>query len=213
MSMSIFCPKCGKEISEKSVFCLYCGANVSEFRTEPESTAHEPDPINIKPAETVQEQPEVVQTQKTANTNESQKRKTNAAVLIFLAAFALFIVVSAIKSSSKRYSADSSQSGTSSTSRRSSSSNRSAEIESAVYVLAKKCVESHLKAPSTAEFCSMSDCEFREGEDGVYMMAGTVDSQSTYGAMLRETWSIMAQLDGEKVTLVLLQIGDQTYFE
>ena len=167
MSMSIFCPKCGKEISEKSVFCLYCGANVSEFRTEPESTAHEPDPIDIKPAETVQEQPEVVQTQKTANTNEPQKRKTNAAVLIFLAAFALFIVVSAIKSSSKRYSADSSQSGTSSTSRRSSSSNRSAEIESAVYVLAKKCVESHLKAPSTAEFCSMSDCEFREGEDGV----------------------------------------------
>lgn len=82
MSMSIFCPKCGKEISEKSVFCLYCGANVSEFRTEPESTAHEPDPINIKPAETVQEQPEVVQTQKTANTNEPQKRKTNAAVLI-----------------------------------------------------------------------------------------------------------------------------------
>lgn len=213
MSMSIFCPKCGKEISGKSVFCLYCGANVSEFRTEPESTAHEPDPIDIKPAETVQVQPEVVQTQKTANTNEPQKRKTNAAVLIFLAAFALFIVVSAIKSSSKRYSADSSQSGTSSTSRRSSSSNRSAEIESAVYVLAKKCVESHLKAPSTAEFCSMSDCEFREGEDGVYMMAGTVDSQNTYGAMLRETWSIMAQLDGEKVTLVLLQIGDQTYFE
>lgn len=59
----------------------------------------------------------------------------------------------------------------------------------------------------------MSDCEFREGDDGVYMMAGTVDSQNTYGAMLRETWSIMAQLDGEKVTLVLLQIGDQTYFE
>lgn len=213
MSMSIFCPKCGKEISEKSVFCLYCGANVSEFRTEPESTAHEPDPIDIKPAKTVQQSAEIAEPQKNENMNPAKKRGLHGVSIFILAALVLFIIVGAFQKSSRDSSDAASQSGTSSTSRRSSSSSRSAEIESAVYVLAKKCVESHLKAPSTAKFCSMSDCEFREGDDGVYMMAGTVDSQNTYGAMLRETWSIMAQLDGEKVTLVLLQIGDQTYFE
>lgn len=210
--MPIFCPKCGKEISEKSVYCLYCGANVSEFRTEPESTAHEPASNDIKPAEAVQK-PEIAEPKKNENMNPPKKRGLHGLSILILATLALFIIVGAFQKSSRNSSEADSQSGTSSTSRRSSSSSRSTEVESAVYVLAKKCVKNHLKAPSTAEFCSMSDCEFREGEDGVYMMAGTVDSQNTYGAMLRETWSIMAQLDGEKVTLVLLQIGDQTYFE
>ena len=82
-----------------------------------------------------------------------------------------------------------------------------------VYTLAEKCVKNHLKSPSSAKFCSMSDCEFQKGEDGVYTMAGTVESENSYGAMLKETWGIMAKVDGDKVSLVMVQIGDQVYFD
>lgn len=59
----------------------------------------------------------------------------------------------------------------------------------------------------------MSDCEFQKGEDGVYMMAGIEESENSYGAMLKETWGIMAQVDGDKVSLVMVQIGNQVYFD
>lgn len=87
------------------------------------------------------------------------------------------------------------------------------EIKATVYVLAKKCVKSHLKAPSTAEFSEMWECAFTKGEDNVYMMTGYVDSQNSYGAMLQEQWSIMAQVSGDKASLVMLTIGDQVYFD
>lgn len=30
---------------------------------------------------------------------------------------------------------------------------------------------------------------------------------------LKETWGIMVQVDGDKVSLVMVQIGDQVYFD
>jgi hypothetical protein len=101
----------------------------------------------------------------------------------------------------------------SSSSQSSSSKYSSDEIMEGVYTLAEKCVKNHLKSPSSAKFCSMSDCEFQKGEDGVYMMEGTVESENSYGAMLKETWGIMAKVDGDKVSLVMVQIGDQVYFD
>lgn len=87
------------------------------------------------------------------------------------------------------------------------------EIKASVYVLAKNCVKNHLKAPSTAKFSEMWECAFQKGEGNVYMMTGYVDSQNSYGAMLQEQWSIMAEVSGDKVSLVMLTIGDQVYFD
>lgn len=115
------------------------------------------------------------------------------------------------KSSGSSSSSKSSSSSASSGSSKSSSS--SDRIKAGVYTLAEKCVKNHLKSPSSAKFCSMADCEFQKGEDGVYMMAGTVESENSYGATLQETWGIMAQVDGDKVSLVMVQIGDQVYFD
>lgn len=87
------------------------------------------------------------------------------------------------------------------------------DIKAGVYVLAKKCVKNHLKAPSTAKFSEMWECAFQKGEGNVYMMTGYVDSQNSYGAMLQEQWSIMAEVNGDKASLVMLTIGDQVYFD
>lgn len=115
--------------------------------------------------------------------------------------------------SSSKPSGSSKSSGSSASSGSSKSSSSSDKIKAGVYTLAEKCVKNHLKSPSSAKFCSMSDCEFQKGEDGVYMMAGTVESENSYGAMLEETWGIMAKVDGDKVSLVMVQIGDQVYFD
>lgn len=87
------------------------------------------------------------------------------------------------------------------------------DIKAGVYVLAKKCVKDHLKAPSTAKFSEMWECAFQKGEGNIYMMTGYVDSQNSYGAMLQEQWSIMAEVNGDKASLVMLTIGDQVYFD
>lgn len=87
------------------------------------------------------------------------------------------------------------------------------EIKASVYVLAKNCVKNHLKAPSTAKFSEMWECAFQKGEGNIYMMTGYVESQNSYGAMLQEQWSIMAEVNGDKASLVMLTIGDQVYFD
>lgn len=108
------------------------------------------------------------------------------------------------------YSSNSSSSGYSSSSSKKQDDD---EIKASVYVLAKKCVKNHLKAPSTAKFSEMWECAFQKGEGNVYMMTGYVDSQNSYGAMLQEQWSIMAEVNGDKASLVMLTIGDQVYFD
>jgi len=87
------------------------------------------------------------------------------------------------------------------------------EIKASVYVLAQKCVKNHLKSPSTAEFTEMWNCGFSKGDDNIYMMTGYVDSENSFGAMLQEQWSIMAEVNGDKVSLVMVTIGDQMYFD
>lgn len=59
----------------------------------------------------------------------------------------------------------------------------------------------------------MWNCGFSKGDDNIYMMTGYVDSENSFGAMLREQWSIMAEVNGDKVSLVMVTIGDQMYFD
>lgn len=228
----IKCPECGREVSDKAISCPNCGYPITQdplewamdFETSPSAQAREP-----KKEQPVSEAaiPSGGRNYKTA----VKKKDYRSAVIIVVLAVALitFGIIngvtsgkqpsssassgkSSLSSSSTSYSS-SSGSSSSKSSGSSKSSNSSDKIKAGVYTLAEKCVKNHLKSPSSAKFCSMSDCEFQKGEDGVYMMAGTVESENSYGAMMKETWGIMAQVDGDKVSLVMVQIGDQVYFD
>ncbi len=229
----IKCPECGHEVSDKASSCPNCGY--------PLRTATSDESEKAEPFATDASEPVGVQTGENVSTAKDQKKNDRitaivVSVMIFLIALAVINTkyggllrsskkeTSSSSSSSSTYSSSSSASSSKPSSSSSSQSSSSAssyssskssedDIQSSVYLLAKKCVKSHLKAPSTAEFCSMSECAFQKGEDGVYMMTGTVDSENGYGSKLRETWGIMAQVDGDKVSLVMLQIGDDTYFD
>lgn len=55
------------------------------------------------------------------------------------------------------------------------------------YITAKDYVKQELKAPATAEF---SDYTCDEGIDSTYFLNGVVDSQNSFGALLRSNWTV-----------------------
>ena len=225
----IKCPECGREVSDKALSCPNCGYPISQDPLE-WAMDFETYPL-VQASEQRETQPlgEKNPSSDKTDCGVDEKKKNRRAVLIFAAIMSTMLALGIISdpsrgmshhspttntsSTSASTSASSAGSSNSSSSQSSSSKYSSDEIMAGVYALAEKCVKSHLKSPSSAKLCSMSDCEFQKGEDGVYMMAGTVESENSYGAMLKETWGIMAQVDGDKVSLVMVQIGDQGYFD
>lgn len=187
------CPHCGKPTNKYKAACENCGQPL------------------VQPTTGAKKAPQ-----------DSGGHHVNGVLFVLVAAVVISLIFYVAKpkdnesaksgnsSSSPTYSSGSSYSGSSGTTSKKYDDD---EIKATVYVLAKKCVKNHLKAPSTAEFSEMWECDFTKGEDNVYMMTGYVDSQNSYGAMLQEQWSIMAQVSGDKASLVMLTIGDQVYFD
>lgn len=229
----IFCPKCGKQIDSRSKYCLYCGADICDFLESKKQSEMLSIP-KVQPAiATVTAQAPSEDSEIQPEIKKPKKDKTLAvfcvvATIAILTAFALSNSktkqktepAGAVQSTESATAASEthkeSTSGVSSGKTASSSSDTSStsnEIKAGVYTLAEKCIKNHLKSPSSAKICSMSDCEFKKGEDSVYTMAGTLESQNGYGATVQEVWGIMAQVDGEKVSLVMLQIGDDVFFD
>lgn len=62
--------------------------------------------------------------------------------------------------------------------------------ETTSYIIAQDIVESYLKAPSTANFCRMSECNIQHLGNGEYMVIGWVEAQNSYGAMLRQEFIV-----------------------
>lgn len=228
----IFCPKCGKQIDSRSKYCLYCGADICDFLESKKQSGMPPKPEEQPTTKAVNEQ---VPSAASEIQPEVKKPKKDRTLIVFCVAAAITIAIAfavsnskpkqkaepavAVQSTGSAASASGTHTGSTSgvssgktANSSSDTSSKSKEIKAGVYTLAEKCIKNHLKSPSSAKICSMSDCEFKKGEDGVYTMAGTLESQNGYGATVQEVWGIMAQVDGEKVSLVMLQIGDDYFF-
>lgn len=235
----ITCPECNGQVSDKATVCPHCGYPLEGSDQEKEQLISElTDVLKSKTDNTAanqahpqreldeisseKQQPPVPQPRDLKQESKSSSGNGLIWGLILGMAVIVIIVISVAtkdpysSSSNTKTSGRSSYSSSSSSSSYSSSSSKKYDeddIKAGVYVLAKKCVKNHLKAPSTAEFTAMSDCGFSKGEGNIYMMTGYVDSQNSFGAMLQEQWSIMAEVSGDKVSLVMLTIGDEMYFE
>ena len=208
-SYLVQCPHCSRMTNKYKPLCEICGKKWSDLSgVLPEKTKpFAPQPRDLK--------------------QESKSSSGSSLIWGLVLAMSLIVIIAVSSATKNPYSSSKSatSSGTSGKSSYSSSSSSSShsssssskydedDIKAGVYVLAKKCVKNHLKAPSTAEFTEMWDCGFSKGDDNIYMMTGYVDSQNSYGAMLQEQWSIMAEVNGDKVSLVMVTIGDQMYFD
>ena len=208
-SYLVQCPHCSHMTNKYKPLCESCGKKWSDSsgalpqKTNPSA----PQPRDLK--------------------QESKSSSGSGLIWGLVLAMSLIVIIALSVAAKNPYSSSknttsSGTSGKSSYSSNSSSSSSSGssskkqdddEIKASVYVLAKNCVKNHLKAPSTAKFSEMWECAFQKGDGNIYMMTGYVDSQNSYGAMLQEQWSIMAEVSGDKASLVMLTIGDQVYFD
>lgn len=87
------------------------------------------------------------------------------------------------------------------------------DYKAGLFAFAKEMVSSHLKSPTTAKYPLYTQCSFQKGEDNVYMITGYVDSQNGFGATVREQWGCMIQEIGSKWKMVMVQIGDNYYYD
>lgn len=70
----------------------------------------------------------------------------------------------------------------------------SSSKETDAKICAVKAVEDTLKAPSTAEFCSYSEMEATNLGGNEWKITGYVDAENSFGAMLREYWTVRLTL-------------------
>lgn len=82
-----------------------------------------------------------------------------------------------------------------------------------LYYVAKSFVKNHLLSPSKAKFALYYECDYKRGTGNVYNVVGWVESQNIYGAITRETWSCMMERNGDRISLVMLDIGGNLYFD
>lgn len=135
-----------------------------------------------------------------------------ALVVVLCVFFGIMSGGSTGKTSSSAKSTGSSYSASSSGSSKAYTAPGMDDISSSLFVLAEQQVQKHLKAPGTAKMCQWRDTTFKAGSDDTYMMAGWVDAENSYGATVRTTWGIMAQLNGEKLTMLTLTIDGETVY-
>lgn len=77
---------------------------------------------------------------------------------------------------------------------------------------AQQFVKQGLKSPSSAEF-PVLPYEANDLGDGRYRIVSYVDSQNSFGAMLRSDWSVLMRLGGERWVLEKMVIGDKVVFD
>lgn len=80
-----------------------------------------------------------------------------------------------------------------------------------LYIQAQEFVQRGLKAPATAKFPPLS-YETADLGSGRYKIISYVDSQNSFGAMLRSDWSVIMNLSKDQWTLERMVIdGDVVY--
>lgn len=81
-----------------------------------------------------------------------------------------------------------------------SDSKKSNDSETDAKICAQKAVEDQLKAPSTADFCSYREMNATYLGDDRWKVTGYVDAENSFGAKLRQNWTVTLTLTGSGFT-------------
>jgi hypothetical protein len=76
------------------------------------------------------------------------------------------------------------------------------------YTVARQFVEQQLKSPRSAVFSRYRDTKIIHNKDGTWIVQGWVDSQNSFGAMIRSNYILLLEPEGNgRYTLVEMSIG------
>jgi hypothetical protein len=75
------------------------------------------------------------------------------------------------------------------------------------FVMSQGFTEKHLKAPSTADFCSYSDATVTDLGGGRFRVSAYVDAENSFGAKIRTIYTcVLKSTDGKTWTLESLDM-------
>jgi len=168
-----YCSQCGRALNEFSAFCHACGAKVSNInKRDDENNTNIPVEQGIK-----------------TNSDENHGKVSPGLVTAFKTV--LWIILIMIVLSFVLSDTNTTQTSTGANSQ----SLEPAVDDLDVFIEAKEFVRRGLKAPATAEFPALcGDCVSKN--ENVYTVTSFVDSQNSFGAMLRSNWTVIMSLDG-----------------
>ncbi len=81
-----------------------------------------------------------------------------------------------------------------------------------LHIQAQQFVLQGLKAPSTAKFPALPYDTSTDGK-GLYKVDSFVDSENSFGAMIRSDWTVLMRLSGETWTLERMVIGGKAVYD
>lgn len=80
------------------------------------------------------------------------------------------------------------------------------------YVEAQFIIEEFLKSPATAEYPAVSNATIQRLNDDGFKVTSYVDSQNSFGAMVRSEWMVLFQYVGDRVKIYQVVIdGEEMY--
>lgn len=83
---------------------------------------------------------------------------------------------------------------------------RSFSVENTAYIISEKSVKSMLKAPSTAKFPTDTRTYRVNEADSTIQITGVVDAQNSFGAMLRNHYSVILKWYGSDESLTVIDV-------
>lgn len=170
----IYCPNCGKSIKKDYAICPYCRTEIKKLSNiEPEI-----------PQNKSKENQNIEAIHSRAEKNFPKLIFKTIGILIFIAVVILLM-----------WACFKSTSGGSSTPTTKSENSK----QNTAYLGAQQTVKKMLKAPSTAKFPypSDSDVSIKKLAEDKYFISSYVDSENSFGAMIRNTFTVTITLQGQ----------------
>ena len=164
----IYCPECGKAIIKDFTICPYCRTEIKNLGNA------EPEIPQNKPKENEDNKPVYV----------NKKKEIMSVVGVFLG---VIVIILLFMTCSGVFSGKSSLTPA-------TKSEQSLEIEA--FVGSQMAVEENLKSPSSAKFPSIIDSKVsvKKLAENKYSVSAYVDSQNSFGAMIRNYYTCTVTL-------------------
>lgn len=89
---------------------------------------------------------------------------------------------------------------------KSSSSRRNSDDSGMAFVMSQRFVEQNLKAPATADFCSVLDAKVSNLGNNKYKVSAYVDSENSFGANIRTYYICVLKSNGDSWELESLDM-------
>ena len=171
----IFCPECAKAIKKDFTICPYCRTEIKNIIKDEVKNNDEFDLYKIGSNE---------------KTNQDDNKKEWKPISTWKIVIGIVVVIGIIVLFMSCFNNTGNNSSTPTT-----KNAQSLEIEA--FVRSQSVCEKYLKSPSSAKFPYYSSISVKRLEAGKYLINAYVDSQNSFGAMVRADYSVVITSTGK----------------